>query len=45
MANKEQTSKRVAKIAGKTLSKKGASKTEKSLAGSALTQRPDKKGK
>ena len=42
---KEQTSKRVAKIAGKTLRKKGVPKHVKSLAGSALTQHEPKRKK
>ena len=41
----EKTSKKVGRIASKTLSSKSASKKEKTLAGSALTQRPNKKGK
>lgn len=43
MAKNEKTSKRVAKIASKTLKSKKASTSSKSLAGSALTQTPDKK--
>jgi len=42
MAKNEKTSSRVASIAGKTLSNPKASKTAKTLAGSALTQAPDK---
>ena len=43
MAKNEKTSKRVGKIAGGLLGKKGTPKKVKSVAGSALTQRPDKK--
>ncbi len=43
--NPEVTSAKVAKIAAKLLSDPKASKQVKSLAGSALTQRPDKKNK
>jgi len=39
----EKTSKRVGKIASKVLKDPKASPEAKSLAGSALTQRPDKK--
>ena len=39
----EKTSKRVGKLASKALRDKKASKREKSLGGSALTQRPDRK--
>lgn len=43
--NPEVTSAKVAKIAAQLLSDPKASKKVKSLAGSALTQRPDKKKK
>lgn len=43
MAKNEKTSKRVGRIASKTLKSKTASKRCKTLAGSALTQRPDRK--
>lgn len=43
--NPEVTSAKVAKIAAKLLSDPKASKQVKSLAGSALTQRPDKSKK
>ena len=39
----EKTSKKVASTAGKILRDKKSSKEEKSLAGSALTQAPNKK--
>ena len=39
----EVTSARVARIASKVLSNPNASKAAKSIAGSALTQRPSKK--
>jgi hypothetical protein len=42
MAN-EQTSKKAGKAASKTLKSKGSSKDAKTAAGSALTQRPNKK--
>ena len=45
MANNEKTSKTVAKIASKLLKNPKISKDIKSLAGSALTQAPDKKKK
>ena len=45
MAKNEKTSKRVGKIASKVLRDKRYSKSAKSAAGSALTQRPDKKKK
>jgi len=45
MAKSEQTSKRVGKIASKQLRSKKTSDASKSTAGSALTQRPDKKKK
>ncbi|MGR3293268.1 MAG: hypothetical protein ACUZ9M_04540 [Candidatus Scalindua sp.] len=45
MAKNEKTSKRVGRIASKTLRSKRSSEDSKSLAGSALTQRPDKKKK
>jgi len=41
----EKTSRRVASKAAKLLRSKATSKTVKSVAGSALTQRPDKKKK
>ena len=43
MAKNEKTSKRVGTIASKQLRSKKTSKPAKSTAGSALTQRPDKK--
>ena len=43
MAKKEQTSKKVASKAGKQLKDPKSTKDEKSVAGSALTQAPDKK--
>jgi hypothetical protein len=43
MARNEKTSKRVAKIASKQLRSKKASSAARSIAGSALTQAPDKK--
>jgi len=43
MAKNEKTSKRVGKIASKLLRGKRTPKKTKSVAGSALTQRPDKK--
>ena len=46
MAKKnEVTSKRVGKIASKILTSKKSSKPSKSVAGSALTQRPNKSNK
>jgi len=45
MAKNEKTSKRVGTIASEQLRSKRASKKAKSTAGSALTQRPDKKKK
>ncbi|MBW2364285.1 MAG: hypothetical protein JRD93_06110 [Deltaproteobacteria bacterium] len=45
MAKNERTSKRVGKIASKLLKSKKTSKKAKSVAGSALTQRPDRKSK
>jgi len=42
MASNEKTSKGVASKAGKILSNKGGSKPVKSVAGSALSQAPDK---
>jgi hypothetical protein len=45
MARNERTSKRMGKIASKALRRKTSSKTTKSLAGSVLTQRPDRKKK
>lgn len=43
MAKNEKTSKRVASKASKILRNPKSSKTAKSVAGSALTQAPDKK--
>ena len=43
MARNEKTSTRVGTIAPKVLRDKRSSKKHKSVAGSALTQRPDKK--
>jgi len=45
MGKNEKTSKRVGKIASKQLSSKKTTAPAKSTAGSALTQRPDKKKK
>ena len=45
MARNERTSKRVASKAGKLLGKSRTSKTVKSVAASALTQAPDKRGR
>ena len=45
MAKNEKTSKRVGTKASKLLRSKKTSKPVKSVAGSALTQRPDKKRK
>jgi len=45
MARNERTSKRVASKAGRLLRKKSTSKATKSVAGSALTQAPDRKKK
>jgi hypothetical protein len=45
MAKNEKTSKKVASNAGKILGDSKSTKTQKSVAGSALTQRPDKKKK
>lgn len=45
MATNEKTSKRLAKLAAEALSDPCASKREKALAGSALTQAPDRKRK
>ena len=42
MARNEQTSKRVASKAGRQLQSKKSTKTQKSVAASALTQAPDK---
>ena len=41
MASNEKTSKRVGKVASKVLRSKTSSASAKTLAGSALTQRPD----
>jgi len=43
MARNEKTSKRVGKIASKILRNKNSSKAAKSVAASALTQRPDRR--
>lgn len=43
MAKNEKSSARTASLAGKVLRQKSASKTAKTLAGSVLTQAPDKK--
>jgi len=43
MARNEKTSKRVGKVASKVLRSKRSSKSSKTCAGSALTQRPDRK--
>ncbi len=45
MANKKQTSTKVAKIASKVLKSSKSSKTDKALAGSALSQAKGKKKK
>ena len=45
MANNERTSKTVASKASKILSDPKSTKAEKSVAASALSQAPDKKGK
>ena len=45
MAKNERTSKRVGKIASGLLRSKGTPKSVKSVAASALTQRPDRKRK
>ncbi len=45
MAKNEKTSKRVASKAGKLLGKKNIPKNVKSVAGSALTQAPDRRKK
>ena len=45
MGRNEKTSKRVGKVASKALRSERTSKTTKTLAGSALTQRPDRKRK
>jgi hypothetical protein len=45
MAKNEKTSKRVGTLASKILRSKKSSKSEKSVAASALTQRPDRKKK
>jgi hypothetical protein len=45
MGKNEVTGKKAASNAGKVLGNKGSSKAAKSAAGSALTQRPDKKKK
>ncbi len=43
MGKNEKTSKRVGKVASKLLRDKRTSKNTKSVAASALTQRPDRK--
>ena len=43
MGRNEKTSKRVGKVASKQLRSKKTSRAAKSTAGSALTQRPDRK--
>ena len=43
MAKNEKSSAKVASLAGKVLGQKSATKAAKSLAGSVLTQAPDKK--
>lgn len=43
MSRKGSTSQRVGKVASKALSSKKSSKTTKTLAGSALSQRPNKR--
>jgi len=45
MSKNEKSSKRVAKIAAKILRDRRYSKAAKSVAGSVLTQRPDRKKK
>ena len=45
MAKNEKTSKRVAKKASKQLRSKKSTPSQKSVAGSALTQAPDRKKK
>lgn len=45
MAKNEQTSKRVGTKASKILRDRKSTPSQKSVAGSALTQRPDKKKK
>lgn len=45
MAKHEVPSKRVARLAGRTLRHKGATKAAKALAGSVLAQTPEKKGR
>jgi hypothetical protein len=42
MARNEKTLKRVGKLASKQLKSKKSTKSQKSVAGSALTQRPDR---
>jgi hypothetical protein len=43
MAKNEKSSSKTASLAGRVLSQKSATKAAKSLAGSVLTQAPDKK--
>jgi len=45
MARNEKTSRKVGSIASRLLKGKGTSKAVKSVTGSALTQRPDRKKK
>jgi len=45
MANNEKTSKRVGSLAARALKDPKASKREKTLAGSVLSQRPDRRRK
>ena len=45
MSRNEKTSKRVGKVASRLLRSKKSSKDAKSVAGSALTQRPNRKKK
>ena len=45
MAKKEETSKKAGKAASKVLKSGSTGKSSKTAAGSALTQRPDKKKK
>jgi hypothetical protein len=43
MANNEKSSKNLSSLAGKVLQQKSATEAAKKLAGSVLTQAPDKK--
>jgi len=45
MGKNEKSSKKIGKLASKVLRNPKSTKTSKSLAGSVLTQRPDKKKK